>query len=103
MSSDIYTNVYLRHMMDFGDDGVFFGVRIDDVMEEDSGVSFLLEDHVNDLIQSCREEANMRFLYSVAHEFARFAELMRAAAETIEDDEATVSDRYDDWPSSGSA
>lgn len=84
------------HYLDFDDtDGLILQYFVGEVQSDDPlEVTIPFEGLVEDVLAEGRQEADYHFLYTVAHEFSRYAEKIRSEAHTMEGDMASIGDYY---------
>jgi len=83
----------LEQYLDWDEDEGLVMVTSSD--EYDDEVIAPVDELVEEIIQQGRDTGDYRFLYCVAHELNRNEELVRRAAEMMEDDLASVAGLFD--------
>lgn len=84
------------HYLDFDeDDGLILQYFVGEVQAEDPvEIIIPMNDLVEDIILEGKQEQGYQYLYNIAHEFNRYSELAREAAQIMEDGMGTIEDYY---------
>jgi hypothetical protein len=84
------------HYLDFDDsEGLILQYFVGESHSDDPlEITIPFDGLVDDVLDEGRQEADYQFLYTVAHEFSRYAEKIRAEAYTMEGDMASIGDYY---------
>jgi len=89
-------SVEFEHYLEFDDsDGLILQAFLGEVQADDPvEINITMNDLVDDIIAEGKDQFDYQYLYNIAHEFNRYSELARQAAQIMEDDMNVVSDLF---------
>lgn len=89
-------SVEFDHYLDFDEsDGLILQAFIGETQAEDPvEINIPMTELVDDVIAEGKDQFDYQYLYNIAHEFNRYSELARQAAQIMEDDMNVVSDLF---------
>jgi len=89
-------SVEFEHYLEFDEsDGLILQAFLGEVQADDPAeITITMNDLVDDIIAEGKDQFDYQYLYNIAHEFNRYSELARQAAQIMEDDMNVVSDLF---------